>query len=77
MTPIRAQSLPWYSMARLDRQGKTGGGRTAAFGLGLLSRLDVNRLEVQALVLCPTRELADQVATGSAVSPAPCPTSSW
>ena len=43
-------------------QGKTGSGKTAAFGLGLLARLDVKRFRIQSLVLCPTRELADQVA---------------
>src|SRR5690606_20955378 len=43
-------------------QAKTGSGKTAAFGLGLLARLDVQRFRVQVLVLCPTRELADQVA---------------
>ncbi|WP_019896274.1 ATP-dependent RNA helicase DbpA [Hydrogenovibrio halophilus] len=43
-------------------QGKTGSGKTAAFGLGLLQTLDPKRFQVQALVLCPTRELADQVA---------------
>ena len=64
MTPIQAASLP-VALAGNDliAQAKTGSGKTAAFGLGLLSHLDVNRLEVQALVLCPTRELADQVAT--------------
>lgn len=63
MTAIQAQSLP----AVLDGkdvigQGKTGSGKTAAFGLGLLNKLDVSQFRVQALVLCPTRELADQVA---------------
>jgi len=63
MTPIQAESLP----AILDgkdviAQGKTGSGKTAAFGLGLLDKLDVSRLHVQSLVLCPTRELADQVS---------------
>ncbi len=43
-------------------QGKTGSGKTAAFGLTLLQNLNVKRFRVQALVLCPTRELADQVA---------------
>ena len=63
MTPIQAQSLPLVLDGKdLIAKAKTGSGKTAAFGLGLLSRLDVNRLEVQALVLCPTRELADQVA---------------
>lgn len=64
MTPIQAQSLPLVLDGKdLIAKAKTGSGKTAAFGLGLLSHLDVNRLEVQALVLCPTRELADQVAT--------------
>jgi ATP-independent RNA helicase DbpA len=44
-------------------QARTGSGKTVAFGLGLLARTDVERNGVQALVLCPTRELADQVAT--------------
>ena len=43
-------------------QAQTGSGKTAAFGLALLARLQVSRYRVQALVLCPTRELADQVA---------------
>ncbi|EMN4466972.1 ATP-dependent RNA helicase DbpA [Aeromonas hydrophila] len=64
MTPIQAQSLPLVLDGKdLIAKAKTGSGKTAAFGLGLLANLDVNRLEVQALVLCPTRELADQVAT--------------
>ena len=63
MTPIQAQSLPAILAGRdLIGQGKTGSGKTAAFGLGLLDKLDVGRFRVQALVLCPTRELADQVA---------------
>lgn len=64
MTPIQAQSLPLVLDGKdLIAKAKTGSGKTAAFGLGLLAKLNVNRLEVQALVLCPTRELADQVAT--------------
>ena len=63
MTPIQAQSLPLVLDGKdLIAKAKTGSGKTAAFGLGLLAKLDVNRLAVQALVLCPTRELADQVA---------------
>tara|TARA_B100000700_G_scaffold313824_1_gene399446 strand:+ start:216 stop:1607 length:1392 start_codon:yes stop_codon:yes gene_type:complete len=63
MTPIQAQSLPPMLDGRdVIGRGKTGSGKTAAFGLGLLSRLDLTRLDVQGLVLCPTRELADQVA---------------
>ncbi|XAG69934.1 ATP-dependent RNA helicase DbpA [bacterium 19CA06SA08-2] len=63
MTPIQAQSLPLVLDGKdLIAKAKTGSGKTAAFALGLLAQLNVNRLEVQALVLCPTRELADQVA---------------
>ncbi len=43
-------------------QAKTGSGKTAAFGLGLLQQIDASLFQTQALVLCPTRELADQVA---------------
>ena len=62
LTPIQAQSLP----AILDRrdliaQAPTGSGKTAAFGLGLLHHIDAGATRTQALVLCPTRELADQV----------------
>lgn len=64
MTPIQAQSLP-HILGKKDliAQGKTGSGKTAAFGLGILEHLDVKRYRIQSLVLCPTRELADQVAT--------------
>lgn len=63
MTPIQARSLPPILAGKdVIAQGKTGSGKTAAFGLGLLERLDVKRFRVQSLVLCPTRELADQVA---------------
>lgn len=62
MTPIQAASLP-VALAGRDviAQAKTGSGKTAAFALPLLARLEVARFVVQALVLCPTRELADQV----------------
>ncbi|UBV44189.1 ATP-dependent RNA helicase DbpA (plasmid) [Deinococcus taeanensis] len=63
MTPIQAQSLPHVLAGRdLIAQARTGSGKTVAFGLGLLQRLDPARPAVQGLVLCPTRELADQVA---------------
>lgn len=63
MTPVQAQSLPAILAGRdLVGQAPTGSGKTVAFGLGLLHRLDPTKLRVQGLVLCPTRELADQVA---------------
>ncbi|MFO7542227.1 MAG: ATP-dependent RNA helicase DbpA [Thiobacillus sp.] len=63
MTPIQAASLP-IALAGHDliAQAKTGSGKTAAFGLPLLTHLNARYFAVQALVLCPTRELADQVA---------------
>jgi ATP-independent RNA helicase DbpA len=64
MTPIQALSLPAIlSGEDVIGQGKTGSGKTAAFGLGLLQKLDVKAFRVQSIVLCPTRELADQVAS--------------
>lgn len=63
MTDIQAQSLPIILSGKdVIAQGKTGSGKTAAFGLGLLNKLNVKRFRIQTLVLCPTRELADQVA---------------
>lgn len=64
MTAIQEESLPPILEGKdVIAQGKTGSGKTAAFGLGLLQKLDVKRFRIQSLVLCPTRELADQVAT--------------
>ncbi|MBI5790030.1 MAG: ATP-dependent RNA helicase DbpA [Rhodocyclales bacterium] len=63
MTPIQAASLPPALAGKdLIAQAKTGSGKTAAFSLSLLARLNPRRFAVQALVLCPTRELADQVS---------------
>jgi len=62
MTPIQEQSLPAILSGRdLLAQAKTGSGKTAAFAIGLLHKLDARTIRTQALVLCPTRELADQV----------------
>src|SRR6187402_3050047 len=62
MTPIQAASLP-LALAGHDliAQASTGSGKTAAFALALLANLNIRRFAVQGLVLCPTRELADQV----------------
>ena len=63
MTPIQAQSLPVMLQGKdLLAQAKTGSGKTAAFGIGLLHKLVTRANQTQALVLCPTRELADQVS---------------
>ncbi|MBT8767774.1 ATP-dependent RNA helicase DbpA [Metapseudomonas boanensis] len=63
MTPIQAQSLPLILKGHdLIAQAKTGSGKTATFGIGLLEPLNPRFFGCQALVLCPTRELADQVA---------------
>ena len=63
MTPIQAQALP-VLLKRQDllAQAKTGSGKTAAFAIGLLEKIEVQTYQTQALVLCPTRELADQVS---------------
>jgi ATP-independent RNA helicase DbpA len=63
MTPIQAATLPLALAGRdLIAQARTGSGKTVAFTLPLLVNLNPRRFAVQALVLCPTRELADQVA---------------
>jgi len=64
MTPIQAASLPVALLGKdLIAQAKTGSGKTAAFAIPLLANLNPRRFAVQAMVLCPTRELADQVTT--------------
>ncbi|TLM77702.1 ATP-dependent RNA helicase DbpA [Microbulbifer harenosus] len=63
LTEIQAAALPAIVEGRdVIGQAKTGSGKTVAFGLGVLHKLQPERFRVQALVLCPTRELADQVA---------------
>ncbi|WP_432471713.1 ATP-dependent RNA helicase DbpA [Amphritea sp. HPY] len=63
MTPIQAQSIP-YALDNRDliAKAKTGSGKTAAFGIGLLLKLNQRDFGTQALILCPTRELSTQVA---------------
>ena len=64
MTPIQAASLPAILEGKdVIAQAKTGSGKTAAFGIGLLEKIKVEDLSIQSLIMCPTRELADQVAT--------------
>jgi ATP-dependent RNA helicase DbpA len=63
MTPVQASSLPGILAGRdVVTQARTGSGKTAAFALGLLAALDAASVKLQGLVLCPTRELADQVS---------------
>ncbi|MCP4078332.1 MAG: ATP-dependent RNA helicase DbpA [Gammaproteobacteria bacterium] len=63
MTPIQAKSLPEILKGKdIQAQAKTGSGKTAAFAIGLLHKLVIKNHRTQALVLCPTRELADQVS---------------
>ena len=62
MTPIQAQALPTVLQGKdLIARAKTGSGKTAAFGIGLLEQINPRFFGAQALILCPTRELADQV----------------
>jgi ATP-independent RNA helicase DbpA len=63
MTPIQAAALPLALAGKdLIAQAKTGSGKTASFALPLLSKLNPRDFGAQALILCPTRELASQVA---------------
>lgn len=62
MTPIQESSIPVILNGKdVLAQAKTGSGKTAAYGIGMFHTLDTKRYRVQALVLCPTRELAEQV----------------
>ena len=63
MTDIQAESLPHILEGKdIIAQAKTGSGKTVAFGIGLINKLDVKRFRIQTVVMCPTRELANQVA---------------
>ena len=63
MTPIQRVALPQILAGHdVIAQAQTGSGKTAAFALGMLQMLDVGAVQLQGLVLCPTRELADQVS---------------
>lgn len=62
-TPIQAQSIPVLLAGKdLIGQSKTGSGKTLAFALPLLQNLKIEPRRLQAMILCPTRELCTQVA---------------
>jgi ATP-independent RNA helicase DbpA len=64
MTAIQEKSLPLILEGKdIIAKAKTGSGKTAAFGIGVLNKLNVKKFRIQSLIMCPTRELADQVAT--------------
>lgn len=63
MSPIQAKAIPVLLSGKdVIGQAQTGTGKTAAFGIPLLHKVDSKDKSLQALVLCPTRELAIQVA---------------
>ena len=63
MTPIQSQMLPLALSGKdVIAQAKTGSGKTVSFGLVVLRNLNTRQFDLQSLILCPTRELADQVA---------------
>lgn len=63
MTPIQEQAIPLFMTGQdMIGQAQTGTGKTAAFGIPILQKIDVNNRNLQAVILCPTRELAMQAA---------------
>jgi len=63
MTPIQESTLPLLIEGKdIIAQAKTGSGKTAAFGITLIHKIDISKRTPQSIILCPTRELADQVA---------------
>ena len=64
MTTIQKQAIPIIMQGDdLIAKSKTGSGKTIAFGIGILQNLDVKNFDIQFLVICPTRELCEQVAS--------------
>jgi ATP-dependent RNA helicase DeaD len=62
-TPIQSQAIPvMLDGADIIGQAQTGTGKTAAFGIPVIEAIDISTNTLQALILCPTRELAIQVA---------------
>ncbi|MDE7232825.1 MAG: DEAD/DEAH box helicase, partial [Lachnospiraceae bacterium] len=63
MTPIQEQTIPLFMTGRdIIGQAQTGTGKTAAFGIPILQKIDPENRSLQAVILCPTRELAMQAA---------------
>ena len=63
MTPIQEQAIPLFMTGRdIIGQAQTGTGKTAAFGIPILQKIDPENRSLQAVILCPTRELAMQAA---------------
>ena len=63
MTPIQQRALPSILDGKdVLAKAKTGSGKTAAFGLGVLQKIEIDGFKVGSLILCPTRELANQVS---------------
>lgn len=63
-TPIQSQSIPALLEGKnILGLAQTGSGKTLAYGLPMLMQMDANSIQTQALVMCPTRELANQVAS--------------
>ncbi|MDD4644517.1 MAG: DEAD/DEAH box helicase [Bacteroidales bacterium] len=62
-TPIQAETIPYLLIPNADMIGlaQTGTGKTAGFGLPILQQIDFGQKTIQALVLCPTRELCMQI----------------
>jgi len=62
-SPIQAAAIPELMAGKdIVGQSQTGSGKTAAFGIPAVEKVDPNKREVQVLILCPTRELAVQVS---------------
>jgi len=63
MTPIQESTIPLLLEGKdIIAQAKTGSGKTAAFGITLIHNIDISKRTPQSMIMCPTRELADQVA---------------
>lgn len=63
-SPIQAQAIPLVMSGRdVIGQAQTGTGKTAAYGIPMIEKLDTSSRKIGALIVCPTRELVMQVAT--------------